>query len=133
MTKRYQSVSAYPELKPVLDSKIDDDELTHQFSAVSKAIVNSTAEKLLDSSKKAQKQNDRNSMLMTELQKLRSEIAEMMKQRVFLFFCPEFFSFLKADFVWVVDFRTFKFATIWRDQKKGFASFTPMTLWRIPG
>lgn len=52
MTKMYQSVSAYLELKPVLDSKINDDELTHQCSAVSKAIVNSIAEKPLDSSKK---------------------------------------------------------------------------------
>lgn len=85
MTKRFQSVSAYLELKPVLDSKINDDERTHQFSAVSKAVVNSIAKKALDSSKKAQKQNDRSGMLMTELQKLRSEIEEMMKQRVLVF------------------------------------------------
>lgn len=77
-------------------------------------------------------------MLMTELQKLRSEIAEMMKQRVLGFFLPRnsSVSWKQISFGLSGDpaaFQTFKLATIWRDKKKDFASFTRMTLWRIPG
>lgn len=90
--------------------------------------MNSIAKKPLDSLKKAQKQNDRNGMLMTELQKLRLEIAEMMKQHV-LVFLPRNSSVswkqisfgLSGD---LAAFQTSKLATISKDKKR-FCFFYP--------
>lgn len=80
------------ELKPILDSKVEDDELIQQFSTIvarekerkerlTKAKVNSVTEEVQNSPKKEQKQKEvREGILWTELQELRAEIAEIKKQ-----------------------------------------------------
>ena len=72
------------EVKPILDSKVEDDELIQQFSTIvarekerkgrlTKAKVNSVTEEVQNSPKKEQKQKEvREGILWTELQELRA-------------------------------------------------------------
>ena len=78
------------EVKPILDSKVEDDKLIQQFSTIlarekerkgrlTKVKVNSVTEEVQNSPKKEQKEV-REGILWTELQELRAEIAEIKKQ-----------------------------------------------------
>lgn len=81
------------EVKPILDSKVEDDELIQQFSTIVarekerkgrlvKAKVNAVTEAVPNSPKKESKQKSdvKEGILWAELQELRAEIAEIKRQ-----------------------------------------------------